>query len=54
MWSVAYDSILCTTSIPRATSPNTTFRRSHHGAGTVVMKNYKNGKRGGERVSVLE
>ena len=28
-----------TTSIPRRTSPKTTLRASHHGAGTVVMKN---------------
>ena len=39
MWSEAYDSILRMTSIPRTTSPNTTFLRSHHGADTVVTKN---------------
>ena len=39
MSSEAKDWMRRTTSMPCRTSPNTTFRKSHHGAGCVVTKN---------------
>ena len=43
MWSDAYDWMCRTTSMPERTSPKTTLRLSHHGAGPVVMKNCSRG-----------